>query len=312
MRNIFLKLVIAEVLMAIATHTFADESDKYFTEGTRWIELRLDTTKFSGWYSENADGTFSPNYEQTEYYVHVDSLKGYSDIAKRYGVVWQHVEGQEDSVKFAIHEPSPNLVYSIVTKEQEENGKKIIRILGTARTYTFDWREGNVLTFGSMSDAGIASIPKYTYSFGTIGEGGLKVKSSCFGTGKPLSYIDVDTLHVYFFQKDYPENIGVKLIHGIGVTKWKSKYCILGPSFPDNMTYWASDPYLSILVHFERNGEVLYDLWPNEKGELVTRIPSVRKAGKDSTSIHDLQGRKVEGKLSRGIYIIGGKKRVVN
>lgn len=73
----------------------------------------------------------------------------------------------------------------------------------------------------------------------------------------------------------------------------------------------VSNDYRSILVHFEKNGEVLYDLWPNEKGELVTHISCVKETGKEYEATYDLQGRKVEGKLSRGIYIIGGKKRVV-
>ena len=67
--------------------------------------------------------------------------------------------------------------------------------------------------------------------------------------------------------------------------------------------------YRSILVHFEHNGEVLYDLWPTPEGGLVTRLPTVKQEDKDVT--YDLQGRKIQGTPSRGIYVIGGKKRVV-
>lgn len=115
------------------------------------------------------------------------------------------------------------------------------------------------------------------------------------------------------------------MIHGIGVTRWNGRDCIFGQSrcqmvenmykdaIPDYEIESQKNNYRSILVHFERNGEVLYDLWPNEKGELVTRLLSARETGKASTSIYDLQGHKVEGKPSRGIYIyIGGKKRMTN
>ncbi|MGN0234317.1 MAG: hypothetical protein ACI4B5_07860 [Bacteroidaceae bacterium] len=67
--------------------------------------------------------------------------------------------------------------------------------------------------------------------------------------------------------------------------------------------------YRSILVHFEHNGEVLYDLWPTPEGELVTCIPTMKREDKDVT--YDLQGRKVTGTPSQGLYIIGGKKKVV-
>ena len=48
----------------------------FYVEGTRWTELRLDILKYSSWFAENPDGTFSPNYEKTEYYVKGDTLMG--------------------------------------------------------------------------------------------------------------------------------------------------------------------------------------------------------------------------------------------
>ena len=68
----------------------------------------------------------------------------------------------------------------------------------------------------------------------------------------------------------------------------------------------------SILVHFEQDGKVLYDLWPTPDGGMASHVQGV-KAGSspDGQAVYDLQGRKVEGKPSRGIYVIGGKKRVV-
>ena len=41
-------------------------AQNYFTEGTRWTELRLDTLKYDSWYHKNPDGTYCPNYEGTD------------------------------------------------------------------------------------------------------------------------------------------------------------------------------------------------------------------------------------------------------
>ena len=134
------------------------------------------------------------------------------------------------------------------------------------------------------------------YIFGTIEE----IKTGTFGTSVPLEYVEMN---------------GLTIIKGIGITSWNGRDCIFGPTQAWYMEWMGnsqvSNDYRSLLVHFERGGEVLYDLWPNEKGELVTRIPSPREAGGDDHAAYDLQGRKVTGKLSRGLYIIGGKKRVV-
>ena len=50
---------------------------------------------------------------------------------------------------------------------------------------------------------------------------------------------------------------------------------------------------------FSGDPELLYDLWPNEKGELVARIPDVRETDGD-IPVYDLKGCKVTGMPSRG------------
>lgn len=72
----------------------------------------------------------------------------------------------------------------------------------------------------------------------------------------------------------------------------------------------VANDYRSILVHFEQGGKVLYDMWPNEKGELTTSIHNTTENVQNQNITYDLQGRKTAGKPSRGIYISGGKKRV--
>ena len=301
------KLFPVIILFAICVQVYADEREYYFTDGTRWTELRLDTTKYDSWFTETyVDGvlTWVPNYEKTEFYIRIGTL----DWGSRCGYVWQHVEGQPDSVRFAMEEYQDNVSTGRASLAKgSENGK--INVLGTIMTYRFGWREGVDLYSGSLADAGFTSIPAYEYSLGRVGT----VNEGCFGTDKVLQYIDADTLSIYYYRKLHRKDyVGAKLIRGIGVNKWKSRYCIVGPSYPANTTPWMSDPYMSILVHFERGGEVLYDLWPMPEGGLASHVQGV-KAGSspDNQAVYDLQGHKVEGKPSRGIYVIGGKKRVV-
>ena len=66
-----------------------------------------------------------------------------------------------------------------------------------------------------------------------------------------------------------------------------------------------------MLVHFERNNEVLYDVWP-QKGV----IDGIKTISKDKASIaenafYDLQGRQLSDNPNKGIYIQNGKKFVV-
>ncbi len=64
-----------------------------------------------------------------------------------------------------------------------------------------------------------------------------------------------------------------------------------------------------MLVHFERNGEVLYDVWPSPK-ELTNEAKYVLapEPENDTPILYDLSGRKLERAPQRGIYIQNGKK----
>ena len=65
----------------------------------------------------------------------------------------------------------------------------------------------------------------------------------------------------------------------------------------------------SMLVHFERNGEVLYDVWPSPKG-MTNEVKYVLapKPENDTPILFDLSGRRLEKKPTKGIYIKGQKK----
>ena len=53
---------------------------------------------------------------------------------------------------------------------------------------------------------------------------------------------------------------------------------------------------------------MLYDLWPNAKGELVAHIQSTPSAISPASAIYDLQGRKLPAAPAHGIYLKDGKK----
>ena len=64
-----------------------------------------------------------------------------------------------------------------------------------------------------------------------------------------------------------------------------------------------------MLVHFERNGEVLYDVWP-QKGATVDVDGISKPKVPASNAFYDLQGHRLSGSMLKGIYIHDGKKRV--
>ena len=60
-------------------------AQNYFTEGTRWTELRLDTLKYDSWFTEvNKDGSavYVPNYERTDFYIHGDTTRASTKYMK--------------------------------------------------------------------------------------------------------------------------------------------------------------------------------------------------------------------------------------
>ena len=289
-------------------------AQNYFTEGTRWIELRLDTLKYDSWFTEVSQSNrkgYNPNYDMVEYYVQGDSTVDFGrGMTFRY--VWLHKEGQPDSIRFVITQDVQSGILSVTnTYKEEYDGASHLCFQYPARLYDFDWQIGKTLDFDDVYGAACTCFPVNLYTFGTIQE----IEHGTFGTAQEMEYIDVDSIITYYGGTiKERKQINTKLIRGIGVTSWDANYCLFGPVCPQGSL--AEDPkekgnHRSILVHFERDGDVLYDLWPTPEGGLASHIQSPKASRADDTSVYDLQGRKVEGKPSRGIYIIGGKKRVV-
>ena len=281
---------------------------KFYVEGTRWTELRLDMLKYSSWFTENPDGTFSPNYEKTEYYVKGDTVMWSKKDC--YAKIWRRGGIRPDSLVYLFCEPQEGKWSIMLCSYYGRDGYMTnpSGLLGPCPTYFSNWGIGDfVRTNGLPSYLFTGGVT--TKSMGTIRE----IRQGTFGTDVPLTYMVLD------------DNVDVGMeacehivIPGIGITSWYSRNCISGPCMAlaveevEEDQYIRNDHYRSILVHFERGGETIYDLWPTPDGGMASHVQGV-KAGSspDNQAVYDLQGRKVEGKPSHGIYVIGGKKRVV-
>ena len=130
-----------------------------------------------------------------------------------------------------------------------------------------------------------------------------------------MKYVDLDGKAPECGKYDNPQKIntqGGRIIQGIGITEWNDGECLFGPPDPYNALdeEYPVRHYRSMLVHFERNGEVLYDVWPEK--EITNGIKSISKVRPSvATTLYDLSGRSVQGTPKKGVYIQNGKKYVV-
>ena len=293
------------LLLFVQVSLYAQE---YFPEGTKWTEIRLDTLKYDSWYSK-VDGEWVPNFETIEYYVQGEFIDDSWGITK-YTCVYTNGPEWSDSLTLMINEMETEYDTDIrvTTPFIFEN------FYVPACAYQMKWYVGKELYSRDIIDSNITGFPPDDYVFGTIEE----IKEGDFGGVRPLVYVDLE---------------GGRIIHGIGVTEWNDGECLFGPAKLYSTTAILQGlprdgrHYRSMLVHFERGGEVLYDVWPTKgtaTGISLTPKPSPVREG----SIYDLSGRKVQthsnsplkgenkgrvesGKLPRGIYIENGKKRVI-
>ena len=190
--------------------------------------------------------------------------------------------------------------------------------------YDFDWYEGKEIhwpqTWEYYLDLYWYEVYWYKYresfgrnesiSFGTID----KIREGDFGGIRPLAYVDLVAKLDYWpdHYYDYP----VRMIQGIGVTTWNGPECIFGPhdvhllrSYPN---LCEDSHHRSMLVHFERNGEVLYDAWPKPE-DLTNEVKYVLapEPENDTPFLFDLSGRRIQQKPAKGIYIQNGKKVLI-
>ena len=258
------KAIILLSLFVLQVSLYAQE---YFPEGTKWTEIRLDTLKYDSWYSK-VDGEWVPNFETIEYYV-----QGEYDNGHEYTYKCVYTNGPEwsDSLTILIMEGGyygDNSVSVSLLFDYEDGSS---RVLWPAETYQFDWSFGKGLYCKDIMEANSTSSPPIYLYYGIINE----IKEGDFGGVRPLKYVDLDGKAPYDPQN--PGNTdtkGARIIQGIGVTEWDDGECLFGPVNPYFAScFWlgleyGTRHYRSMLVHFERNGEVLYDVWPR-KGSTV-------------------------------------------
>ena len=237
-------------------------TQEYFPEGTKWIEIRLDTLKYDSWYSK-VDDEWVPNFETIEYYVKGKFYDGYGGI---YNCVYTNGPEWTDSLMLLIPcegdflEPNSVMV-SVLSYEPEG-----VYAFWPAEVYQFDWNIGKGIYYENILMVNTTSAVRSQGYYGIIHE----IKEGYFGGVRPLKYVDLDG--------KAPENKpnsnikngstkGGRIIQGIGITEWNDGECLFGPPNP----YGALDGeyhgrhYRSMLVHFERNGEVLYNVWPEKE-----------------------------------------------
>ena len=282
-----------------------DSAQKYYPRGTKWTEIRLDTMKYDSWYS-NVDGELVPNYETIEYSIRRDALVEWTSMDSFTSVDYVYTNSHEwtDSLAFTINEEHTESDTYINASVEIQDDNEWLEYVGYGQAYQFNWIVGKELYYQDMtidelvypdmvseeyhSQKKIGYYePEYTsgskHLYGTIDE----VKKEYFGGTKPLNYVDLD---------------GVRIIQGIGVTEWNDGECIFGPIRPYEIlsALGAVEDeqrhYRSMLVHFERDGEVLYDVWPEKP---VASEPVIFTAGQMATIVLPTEPDASKGKYYR-------------
>ena len=278
-----------------------DSTQKYFPEGTKWTEIRLDTLKYDSWYSK-VDGEWVPNFETIEYNVGQEALVEWISMNHYTSVDCVYTNGPEwtDSLAFTISEEHTESDTYINASIEIRNDNDWPEYVGYGQAYQFNWSVDkelyyqdmiiDELLYPDMVSEGHHSQEKTGYyepdypsdirhPYGTIEE----IKERDFGGTKPLKYVDLD---------------GIRIVHGIGVTEWNDGECLFGPlKLYANSCYFQGTPperhYRSMLVRFERDGEVLYDVWPE------TNEPVTFTAGQIATMILPTEPDASKGKYYR-------------
>ena len=255
----------------------------YFPEGTKWTEIRLDTLMYDSWYSK-VNGEWVPNFETIEYRVQGEYID--ESQSDKYSCVYTNGSEWTDSLTLLIYGgKSENEInwYGLVTVAAFNNGQLLWPFCG--QMYPLSFEVGTPLSSLSIETAGATGggWPWEWDEYGIVEE----IKEGDFGGVRPLNYSDVN---------------GIRFIQGIGVASWNDGECIFGPLKPYEvlsgvgMVESNDRHYRSMLVHFERNGEVLYDVWPEKE---TTEDPVTFTQGQMATIILPTEPDASKGKYYR-------------
>ena len=244
-----------EVMSYIRRLQKANEPVAYFPEGTKWTEIRLDTLKYNSWYSKVGED-WVPNFETIEYRVQGE----YTGIGEVYKKVYSNGPEWTDSLAFLLLESRQNVETTVMVDNY---------LLCPGVAYQFDWSVGKGIYYRDIIESNKTGGFPYYFFFGVINE----IKEGDFGGVRPLKYVDLDGKapdNTYeYWDWGFTDARGGRIIQGIGITEWNDGECLFGPPNPYYALYgWTSGykdrHYRSMLVHFERNNEVLYDVWPKK------------------------------------------------
>ena len=232
---------------------------EYFPEGTKWTEIRLDTLKYDSWYSKVGD-EWVPNFETVEYRVEGE----HTSYGTHYKCVYNNDPDWAGQATFLICEEDNNevLVSLLVL---DENGNDSYTFV-PSEIYQFNWSIGQWMWFQTPDETNTTGVFQKRYSYGIIDE----IKEGDFGGVSPLKYVDLDGKAPDNPEQEpkYVDTNGGRIMQGIGITEWNDGECLLGPvnmyKYLDMWGVGRERHYRSMLVHFERDGEVLYDVWPEK------------------------------------------------
>lgn len=306
------------LLLGVQAILFAQE---YYPEGTKWTEIRLDTLKYDSWYSKVGD-EWVPNFETIEYYVKGEFIdKSRGDGKDKYKCVYTNGPEWTDSLTLFLQEGGDAdyvghdcVMVSVPIQYYDWNDNLTNGALWPGTAYQFDWSVGKGIYFEDILYSNTTGIPRYYCYYGIIDE----IKEGFFGGARLLTYADLkgkapDKGSGNIINIDTK---GGRVIQGIGITEWNDGECLFGPPAPYRALSESSPGashlerhYRSMLVHFERNGEVIYDVWP-ATGEANSVKAIDKVAAPAAKGIHDLQGRRLST-LQKGINIVDGRKVVV-
>ena len=253
------------LFIACILASMAMQAQEYFPEGTKWTEIRLDTLKYDCWYSKVGD-EWVPNFETIEYEVKGEYIDKYKD---KFRCVYTNGPEWTDSLALMIQEEGdaedvePNCVMVSVLNIDPDG---VPYILCQALAYDFDWSVGKGLYFEDILMSNTTSMIRSRPYYGIIDE----IKEGYFGGVRPLKYVDLDGKAPANDPNNnikYGNTQGGRIIQGIGVTEWNDGECLFGPPNPYHALggEYHGRHYRSMLVHFERNGEVLYNVWPEKE-----------------------------------------------
>ncbi len=294
------KSILFMLSMAVQTVLFAQG---YFPEGTKWTEVRLDTLKYDSWYSKVSD-EWMPNFETVEYYVKGEYVETGVDDGYTYRKVYTNGPEWTDSLTLLIREADDNIWVTVLV--HDDSGSS--RPLWPGEAYQFDWNAGKGLYFKDILLSNTTSIIQSYFYYGIIDE----IKEGDFGGVRTLKYVDLDGKAPDNEPNSAISNIGTKggrMIQGIGITEWNGSECLFGPPNPYKALTGELRPerqYRSMLIHFERDGEVLYDIQPKKEATIVKAV--IKEESPTAHTIYDLQGRSLKGNLLKGLYIQNGRK----